>query len=242
MINSAIVRIVDLCARYRWTAIGIGVLLMLGAAAFDAARFSVNTDVQGLISQNLPWHQRQLQMSEAFPQNGIAVVVKAPTAENAELATNQLAQALAKNPKLFPRVGQPDSGEFFERNGLLFQSQDEVKKSAAGLARAQPLISTLAGDPSLRGVMRALSLAAGGVEEGKLKLDQLAFTLSLANQTLGDVLSASPPRSPGRNCCRATRCRHSSCGTSSKSSRRSILPNFSPDTRRKKAFAAPRRI
>jgi hypothetical protein len=110
MINSAIVRVVDLCARYRWTAIAIGVVLMLATAVFDVARFSVNTDVQGLISQNLPWHQRQIQMAEAFPQNGIAVVVKAPTAENAELATNQLAQALAKNPKLFPRVGQPDSG------------------------------------------------------------------------------------------------------------------------------------
>ena len=192
MINSAIVKIVDFCARRRWTAIGVGVLLMLGAAAFDAARFSVNTDVQGLISRDLPWHHRQLQMSEAFPQNGIAVVVKAPTAENAELATNELAQALAKEPKLFPRVGQPDSGEFFERNGLLFQSPDEVKKSAAGLAQAQPLIFTLAGDPSLRGVMRALSLAAGGVQEGRIKLEQLAFTFSLADRTLSDVLSGKP--------------------------------------------------
>jgi hypothetical protein len=134
MINSAIVRVVDLCARYRWTTIAIGVVLMLATAVFDVTRFSVNTDVQGLISENLPWHQRQIQMAEAFPQNGIAVVVKAPTAENAELATNQLAQALAKNPKLFPRVGQPDSGEFFERNGVLFQSPDEVQKTAGGLA------------------------------------------------------------------------------------------------------------
>jgi uncharacterized protein len=192
MINSAIVRVVDLCARYRWTAIGIGVVLMLATAVFDVTRFSVNTDVQGLISQSLPWHQRQIQMAEAFPQNGIAVVVKAPTAENAELATNQLAQALAKNPKLFPRVGQPDSGEFFERNGVLFQSPDEVQKTAGGLAQAQPLISTLASDPSLRGVMRTLSLVAGGVEEGKLKLDQMAYTLSLANKTLSDVLSGKP--------------------------------------------------
>jgi hopanoid biosynthesis associated RND transporter like protein HpnN len=192
MINSAIVRVVDLCARYRWTAIAIGVVLMLATAVFDVTRFSVNTDVQGLISQNLPWHQRQIQMAEAFPQNGIAVVVKAPTAENAELATNQLAQALAKNPKLFPRVGQPDSGEFFERNGLLFQSPDEVQKSAGGLAQAQPLISTLASDPSLRGVMRSLSLVAGGVEEGKLKLDQMAYPLSLANRTLSDVLAGKP--------------------------------------------------
>src|SRR5437879_2654065 len=120
MINSAIVRIVDFCARYRWTVVVVGILLMFGAAAFDAAKFSMNTDVEGLISENLPWHQRQLELSNAFPQKGITVVVKAPTPENAERATNALAQTLSKNPNLFPLVGQPDSGDFFERNGLLF--------------------------------------------------------------------------------------------------------------------------
>jgi len=138
MMNSVIVRIVDLCARFRWSVIVAGTLLMLAAAAYDAARFSVNTDVEGLISQSLPWHQRQLELSRAFPQKGISAVVKAPTAENAEQATNALAQALAKNPKLFPLVGQPDSGDFFERNGLLFDSPADVKKSAAGLT--QPVL------------------------------------------------------------------------------------------------------
>jgi hypothetical protein len=52
MINSAIVRLVDFCARYRWTIVILGTLVMLGAAAFDAAKFSINTDIQGLISQN----------------------------------------------------------------------------------------------------------------------------------------------------------------------------------------------
>src|SRR6202140_2790898 len=120
MIHSAIVRIVDFCARNRWPIVIAGGLLMLGAAAFDAARFSINTDVEGLISENLPWHQRQLTLSEAFPQKGIIAVVEALTAENAELATNQLAKNLLKNPNLFPMVGQPDSGDFFESNGLLF--------------------------------------------------------------------------------------------------------------------------
>ena len=192
MMNSVIVRIVDLCARFRWTVIVLGTLLMLGAAAYDAARFSVNTDVEGLISQSLPWHQRQLQLSQAFPQKGISAVVKAPTAENAEQATNALAQALAKNPKLFPLVGQPDSGDFFERNGLLFDDPADVKKSVAGLTHARPLLSVLAGDPSLRGVMQALSLAAQGVEAGKLKIEQLAWPLSLADRTLNDVLSGKP--------------------------------------------------
>ena len=192
MINSLIVRIVDTCARYRWTTIIAGTMLMLGAGAFAAAKFSINTDVEGLISQDLPWHQRQLAMSKAFPQNGISVVVKAPTSENAELATSALAQRLSKNQNLFPLVGQPDSGDFFERNGLLFGSPAEVKKNAEGLTNAQPLIATLAGDPSLRGVMRTLSSAAEGVRAGRMKLEQLAWPLSLAERTLGDVLSNRP--------------------------------------------------
>src|ERR1700694_4680859 len=115
MIPSTIVRIVDFCGRNRWT-IGIGgVLLVLGAAAFDAARFSINTDIEGLISQNLPWRQRELELSKAFPKKGIVVVVKATTPENAEQATNTLAQALSKNPDLFTAGGQLDSGDFFVR-------------------------------------------------------------------------------------------------------------------------------
>jgi uncharacterized protein len=192
MINPAILRLVDFCVRYRWTVIIAGTLLTIGAAAFDAAKFSINTDVEGLISQDIPWHRRQLELAEAFPQKGIAVVVKAPTAENAELATSQLAQSLAKKPELFPTVGQPDSGEFFERNGLLFGSPAEVKKAADGLAAAEPLLATLAGDPSLRGAMSALSLGAEGVEAHKIELDQLAWPLSLADRTLSDVLSGKP--------------------------------------------------
>ena len=163
MINSVIVRIVDSCANYRWTTIVVGTLLMLVASAFAAARFSINTDVEGLISQDLPWHQRQLVMSQAFPQNGISVVVKAPTTENAELATNALAHRLSADRPLFPMVGQPDSGAFFERNGLLFRSAAEVRKNAEGLTNARPLIATLAGDPSLRGVMKTLSSGGGRV-------------------------------------------------------------------------------
>ena len=89
-------------------------------------------------------------------------------------------------------VGQPDSGAFFERNELLFGSSAEVRKNAEGLTTAQPLIATLAGDPSLRGVMKTLSLGAQGVRAGKVKLDQLGWPLSLADRTLSDVLAGKP--------------------------------------------------
>jgi hopanoid biosynthesis associated RND transporter like protein HpnN len=192
MINSVIVRIVDICAHYRWTTILAGIVLMLGAGTFAAARFSINTDVEGLISHDLPWHQRQSEMTRAFPQKGILAVVRASTPENTELATNALAQALSKSRDLFPLVEQPDSGDFFERNGLLFGSFDDTKKTVEGLARVEPFIAALAGDPSLRGAMTALSDAAEGVQAGQLKLEQLAWPLSLADHTLSDVLAGKP--------------------------------------------------
>jgi uncharacterized protein len=192
MISSVIVRIVDYCARFRGTVVIAGTILMLATAAFDFAQFSINTDVEDLIAQDLPWHQRQVELSKAFPQKGISAVVRAPTSENAELATDALAERLAKNPSLFPLVGQPDSGDFFERNGLLFGSQAEVSKAAEGLAHAQPVIATLAADPSVRGVMKALSFAAEGVRRGKIKLNELRWPLTLADQTLSDLLSGKP--------------------------------------------------
>src|SRR5258708_13116590 len=141
--NSAIVRIVDFCARYRRTIVVVGTLLLLGAAAFDVARFSINTDIEGLISQDLPWRQRELQLSKAFPQKGILVVVKALTAENAEQATNALAQALAKNPDLFPLMQQLDSGDFFERNAMLFKSPAYATKTPNRLTNPHPPITAL---------------------------------------------------------------------------------------------------
>ena len=162
---------------------------MVATASFDYERFSITTDVEAPISQRLPWHQRQLALAEAFPQNGIVAVISAPTTENAEQATNALAQRLAKSPDLFRAVVQPDSGTFFEQNGLLFDSIAEIKKSIGGLSKAQFLISELASDPTLRGALKALSFAAQGVEGGQVTIDQLAWPLSLADKTISDVLS-----------------------------------------------------
>lgn len=190
--TGAVVQIVDFCARRKWFVITLAVVLLIGTAVFDATRFSIDTNIEGLISQTLPWHQRQLELVRAFPQKAISAVVKAPTAENAEMATDELAQSLAKNHGQFSTVGQPDSGDYFERNEFLLASLSQIRESVRGLDEARPLLSRLAADPSLRGVMNALSFAADLVQAGKIKIDQLEWPLSLANRTLSDVLSGKP--------------------------------------------------
>src|SRR5712675_572024 len=74
-------------------------------------------------------------------------------------------------------------------NGRLTRWRRPSRKTLKGLTRAQPHIAALAGDPSLRGVMTALSFAAEGVRAGRIRLEQLAWPLSLADRTLSNVLS-----------------------------------------------------
>src|SRR6185312_3466417 len=63
------------------------------------------------------------------------------------------------------------------------------RRILGGLTTARPILSQLAGDPSLRGILRVLSFAADQVRAGRMKLDQLNWPLSLARQTLQDTLS-----------------------------------------------------
>ena len=60
--------------------------------------------VEGLISEILPWHQRQIALTKAFPRKGIVAVVRAPSTENVQQATNLLAQALSRQADLFLAV------------------------------------------------------------------------------------------------------------------------------------------
>ncbi|HEX6842644.1 MAG TPA: MMPL family transporter, partial [Stellaceae bacterium] len=53
-----------------------------------------------------------------------------------------------------------------KQNGLLFLSKQNVQDFADQIISAQPLIGTLAADPSLRGVFDALDLAAQGAAQG----------------------------------------------------------------------------
>src|SRR5262249_54951620 len=110
---------------------------------------------------------------------GIVVVVTAPTPEIADQVTARLADALRAETGRFRSIGQPGSGSFFQRNGLLFLPTEEVRRITGGLSRADPLIDGLAADPSLRGVLNALSLALAGVRRGDVDLSDLVRPMSM---------------------------------------------------------------
>jgi uncharacterized protein len=151
MLKSGIVGLVSFCtARPLWIFV-VALILGAGSATYAVQHFALKTDVNDLISQNLPWVQRAAQFRKNFPQQQIVVVVDAPTSEQVELASAKLLTALHQRPDLFVAASEPGSGRFFEQNGLLFLPDAEVTRITEQLSGADTFIATLAGDPSLRG-------------------------------------------------------------------------------------------
>jgi len=194
MLSSAIGRVVELCVRHAWPVLATAALAAGAASVYTVQHMAIDTDVVSLFPSELPWRKRELIFDAAFPQRVdlIAVVVDGATPELAELAAASLARRLSERPELFGGVRRPDGGPFFDRNGLLFLPTDAVARTTEQLIAAQPLLGSLAADPSLRGLMDSLSLALEGVRRHETKLDDLARPLAALAASLDQVLAGHP--------------------------------------------------
>ncbi len=165
-------------------------LLAVGAGFYTARNFSINTDINKLISPELDWRKRDNQFEAAFDRDRlILAVVEAPTPELSSAATKALAQKLSGDTKNFESVTPLGSGEFFEKNGLLFLPAEEVGQVTGQLESGAPLIEIMAGDPSIRGLTGALETGLAGIKRGQAKLENAERPFNLIAQTVENVVA-----------------------------------------------------
>jgi uncharacterized protein len=181
-----------MCTRYPWWVIAFALMLAALTSLYAATHFKIKTDVDALISPDLPWAQRAQAYAKSFPDRPILAVVDAPTPELADQAAAKLEAALNTHSDQFVAATAAGSGPFFARNGMLFLPTGEVERTTEALGRAEPLVGTLAADPSLRGVLDALSLALEGVVRGELSLGALSAPMTAAADTLQAVIDGRP--------------------------------------------------
>ena len=186
-------RIVAFCCRYAYSIVLLAAVMAGAAVIYVTNNISIDTDSTKLISPDLPWRQREARFDADFPQSvdQIVVVVDAVTPELAERATAALADRLALQTKLFRTVRRPDGGPFFNRNGLLFLSVEDLSRAMDDLIAAQPLLGSLSHDPSLRGFMSLLSTGLLGVENGEAKLSDFEKPIAALSRTLEGVLDGN---------------------------------------------------
>jgi len=190
VLTSIVVSIVRTCTRFATLTLLAGLLLAIGAGYYTAHHFAINTDINTLISDKLDWRQRDVQFDQAFDRDStILAVVEAPTPELTNLAATALEQKLKGDTKNFLSMQALGSGEFFEKNGLLFLPTQELAQLAGQFESAAPLVEIMAGDPSIRGLTGALETGLAGVQRGEVKLDNTVRPFNLIAQTVEDILS-----------------------------------------------------
>jgi hopanoid biosynthesis associated RND transporter like protein HpnN len=194
MLTRSIVRVVGFCTRHAWAVIVLAVVLAIGSGVYTARYFAINAKIDDLMSSRLDWRQREIAYHTEFPQSMqlVLVVVDGPTPEAASAASGALADNLAKRKDLFRSVIDQGGGAFFRRNGLLYASNDNLEQMTGSLTRANPLIGALKGDPSLRGMVQALSFALMGVQQEQIPLDAMAKTLDMAAAPIEKIAAGEP--------------------------------------------------
>jgi len=164
---------VDGVGRRAWLVVALALMLTGFSGWYTASHLAIDTDTADMLSAELPFRQDDIRLKQAFPQlpNNIVIVIDGDTANQADDAAIALARALRAKPALFGNVFDPRGDAFFRRNGLLFLDEDELNDLVDRLASAQVFIGKLSQDPSLRGLLGALTLALVNSDKGVSKTE-----------------------------------------------------------------------
>src|SRR5262245_18225162 len=121
MLRSRIASVVSYCARFPWCVIAIALELTFVTTLDSARHFAINTDLNRMISPDLPWRQREIAISTAFVERKktIVAVVEAPTSELASEASIVVADRLKTQPNLFTSVDNLAESTFFNHHAIL---------------------------------------------------------------------------------------------------------------------------
>jgi hopanoid biosynthesis associated RND transporter like protein HpnN len=167
---------VDGCRRRAPIVVVAALALTAACGYYAATNLGIQTNSDALLSHDLPYRKTHLEFTRAFPMlsDNLVILVDAPTADQAEDAARKLGARLKDEPDHFNLVFYPDSEPFFRTNGLLLLSRKDLQETADQLADAQPLLSKLAADMSLRGYFNVLGLAADEIAKGTEKPGRLA--------------------------------------------------------------------
>ncbi len=133
----------------------IALLATAGAGYYAVTAFSMNSDTSRLIRQDTDWKRINNAFIETFPQydQNTFVVISGPRPNALADFTRGLADQLRTNNDIFSSVFSPTANDYLDRYALLYQNEDDLSDTVGRLAEAQPFLTAIASDESLRSVL-----------------------------------------------------------------------------------------
>ncbi len=194
MLSSFVSSLVSLSRRFAVVLILVFAVASIFMAQYAVSHIKINTDIDQLMAKDLDWRVREKEIGEAFPhkQDRLVIVVDGLNPDVAENGAAKLAEALSKRPDLFKSVTRPDSLPYFQKYGLLLLSEDSTSGILDLLVQSQPMLGSLAKDPSLRGLFNTMGLAVLGIKHGETDYKNVEPSFALMAQTLEANLQGLP--------------------------------------------------
>ena len=188
---------VDFIGRHSFLVLSLSLLATVGAVIYAANHFRIDTEMTDMISDKLPYRKLEKEFQSAFPQfkETIVVVIDADTPETARFYTKKMAERLREEANLFKGVFAPGSGEFFERNGLLYLGVKDLEALSENLASAQPLLGLISKDLTLRGLFSVVERIVSQEAEIEQKTKLVPFFDRLARALEGSASNRPIPLS-----------------------------------------------
>ena len=114
MLGSAIAKIVGTVTARPLYVIVFYIVISVLSVFYAIHHFAINTNITNLISADLPWRQRAMEMDRQFPhfRDQLVAVIDAATPEAADATAAGLAAALARDTTHFKLVMRPDAAPF----------------------------------------------------------------------------------------------------------------------------------
>ena len=201
MLSKTIVWLVSASRRFAFVVIALALAASVMMGIYVADHIKINTDINQLLSANLGWRQQEQALEKAFPQtvDRLVVVVDGDTPDLAEDAATTLTEAMQNKPELFKNTYRPDNIPFFRKNGLLFMDKNFIGDMLDMMVQGQPLLGSIAADPSLRGLFNTLNLVLMGLQQNQFEYEKIDQPLMKFSDTIESVLAGQDKPLPFRS-------------------------------------------
>ena len=204
MIRDGLAALVVWCWRNHLVVMGVWLVLTIWAGIFAATHLDMDADESKLLAADLPFKKAEGRMDRAFPDayNDLVIVIDGPNPGQVMAAAGQLQRVLAAKSDVFAGVRLPAGTNYFQHNGLLYLSLDELQALSDKLTMAQPVLGALARDPSTRGLAQLLAMMAQGVAQKQAAPSEVDPVLSYTSTYIEGVMRNAPPQKlnmPGVN-------------------------------------------
>jgi hopanoid biosynthesis associated RND transporter like protein HpnN len=156
-------RLVGVAHRRAWAFLLVYLLFTIFAVRFIGTNLGINSYIEDMIAEELPWRQTFREYHESFPQyvDNLLIVIDGITPDLARQAQYSLAAEFERDDGgLFESVFLPGAGAFFDQNGLLYLETDELFELSDKIIELQPILGILADDANLTGLARVFRRAA----------------------------------------------------------------------------------